>query len=322
MMNGMFIQLYTPGGYGQLPDMAYQIQANDLAALYGVVPGYLLPGGIARLMHFAVACSDDPVRALDEVNIDGALDMYVALASDDAEGYINGCPIVDVPQMSDISDEPVASDLPVLLLNGGLDPATPAEPARTLQATLPNSQYVLFPTGTHIQNFTPCGLEIIDAFVNDPLAPADTTCIPQPFQFAVAQRNSVTGEGGTTLSMEMPAAALSEPGTWLTTYGGILLRIEPAGTPLEEAIATQVAALPVQVEMEPISTEPIAGYPAIALRGDATFGGSPVGLDAYAFEDEQGTYVVAFVTQIAPLIDSYRQDHIPGLLATVTVTKK
>ena len=321
MMNGLFLQLYTPGGYALVPAMAYQMQANDLSALYVTLPLVLTPGGTARLMHFAIACADDPVRSLDDVNVEGALPMYVALAYDDSSSYVAACGLLNLAQLPAVSDEPVASDLPVLLLNGGLDPATPAEPARSLQATLPNSQYVVFPNGTHIQHNSPCGIAVIDAYMTDPSAPVDQSCISQEYGMAVPQRVSAnSSDNSATFSVEIPPAAHLGPYAWLANSTVINLAAFPITTTLDDALNTYVGSLNFQFDNPgAVDTDQITGYTAKWIRANPDVVGAVRGLDIYAFSDESGTYLIAFITQATALIDSVRADTIPTILQTIEV---
>jgi len=63
---------------------------------------------------------------------------------------------------------PVASDVPVLILSGGLDPVTPPAYGTRVAATLPNSRHVVAAGYGHIVSPQACGPRLIAAFVDDP----------------------------------------------------------------------------------------------------------------------------------------------------------
>lgn len=73
---------------------------------------------------------------------------------------------------------PVASALPVLLLSGDFDPITPPAYAERLRPTLSNARHVVFPAGAHGQAMSdPCANRLIEAFLDDPAAALDTSCV-------------------------------------------------------------------------------------------------------------------------------------------------
>ena len=153
-MNALFLNLYIPGGYAQVPAIVYQLSEGDYSALASTLPLYYANSGTARVMHMAIACSDDPIASLDEVNLD-VPEMYKALILDDAESYATVCPMLGVPHMDDSSDALVESEIPALLLQGGLDPATPVSGGDNVATGLPNSYNIVVPAGSHIQSQQP-----------------------------------------------------------------------------------------------------------------------------------------------------------------------
>lgn len=83
--------------------------------------------------------------------------------------------------------QPLVTDTPVLMLQGGLDPQTPEwrseGPASQLQG--PGQHLVLFPQGAHILvGSTPakggdCATRIVEGFLLDPLAAPDDACVEE-----------------------------------------------------------------------------------------------------------------------------------------------
>lgn len=81
------------------------------------------------------------------------------------------------------------TDVPLLIMQGALDPATPASYARAWQSIVngPHQHYVEFPYGAHnitlgtpyLNNntITDCGLQLFVNFVQSPAAPLDTSCV-------------------------------------------------------------------------------------------------------------------------------------------------
>ncbi len=77
------------------------------------------------------------------------------------------------------------TDVPMLMLHGGLDPLTPLERTEAARAhfTGPGRHFVEFPEGTHILlGSTPskggdCATRLLAAFLDDPLAEPDVSCV-------------------------------------------------------------------------------------------------------------------------------------------------
>jgi pimeloyl-ACP methyl ester carboxylesterase len=73
--------------------------------------------------------------------------------------------------------KPVRSDVPVLLISGGIDPATPARYAEDAARTLSRSRLVVIPNGSHVDG-GPCVDAIATAFIAAGNANGlDTSCV-------------------------------------------------------------------------------------------------------------------------------------------------
>jgi pimeloyl-ACP methyl ester carboxylesterase len=72
----------------------------------------------------------------------------------------------------------VASDVPTLLLSGGLDPITPPAYGDSALQGLSRGQHVVVPFAAHgVIDAGPCPVQIMLDFYADPSAPVDTSCI-------------------------------------------------------------------------------------------------------------------------------------------------
>lgn len=77
------------------------------------------------------------------------------------------------------------TDAPILMLQGGLDPQTPAHRTDAARAALdgPGQHFVFFPQGAHVLlGSTPgrggdCATRLLADFLDDPLASPDTSCV-------------------------------------------------------------------------------------------------------------------------------------------------
>ena len=144
--------------------------------------------GISLPMHYATVCSEDPVTSVDDAE---SLDEVYSIVSEyirsDASSYMVICSYLNLPLLPDETDNPISSDLPVLLLSGAFDPATPAYNAEEVLTTLPNGFSIEFPYGGHVQFLSgdPCAESIVAAFIADPTREPDSSCIDEtlPLQF-------------------------------------------------------------------------------------------------------------------------------------------
>ncbi|WP_366930293.1 alpha/beta hydrolase [uncultured Sphingomonas sp.] len=76
-----------------------------------------------------------------------------------------------------MANEPVKSDVPVLVLAGEFDPVTPPAWGRRLLRTMPNARFVQIPGQSHGAMFNRCGGQVTLAFLHDPAAPLSGDCI-------------------------------------------------------------------------------------------------------------------------------------------------
>ncbi len=135
----------------------------------------------AFLMHMAMVCSDDPVKSVDEVKLDGAGRYATLFGQAGAAEYVQLCSLIDVQELPDSTDVDVTTDVPVLLLSGDLDVATPTFRSQEVADALPNATLVVFPGRTHVQiaGSNLCAGQVMMQFVLDPTATLDTSCVAE-----------------------------------------------------------------------------------------------------------------------------------------------
>ncbi len=75
-------------------------------------------------------------------------------------------------------NQPVTSDIPTLILAGEFDPITPPEWGRMTATHLANSYFYEFRGNGHwVTRSSRCALSITLAFLDDPAAPPDASCL-------------------------------------------------------------------------------------------------------------------------------------------------
>jgi hypothetical protein len=273
-------------------------------------------------MHFSVNCSDDPNASLEEFKLNELAPVYESYAWDDAIRLLAGCQVLNVPQLPDVSDQPVASDLPVLLFNGALDPATSPDYGAMIAKYLPNSQNILFPAAGHGQATNPCAMSILTAFAKDPTAKVDTSCIPPKIVFVPIDASATSPDGKAAITMTLPSGFVERQGQWLFGTGMVALIAFPAGTTTEQALENVAKLNKMPFDAAQVKdTAPIAGRPAKTTSGDVMFGTTQYGYDLYAIANPAGAYVVVSLQSSPSILDTWRQQIMPALLNTVKVTQ-
>ncbi|MBQ0933175.1 alpha/beta fold hydrolase [Ideonella alba] len=156
--------LYQPAAAAALPSAIDRAAAGDLGPLLALAtPGPSPSGrpGLAQGQHFSVVCSEDAPL----------LDTQPAAPSPDPAGtealYRRIC--ADWPRASvppDFYRLPL-SPVPVLLMSGGQDPATPPRHAqRVLQALGPKAVHALVPQAGHGVSSLGCLRELMHRFID------------------------------------------------------------------------------------------------------------------------------------------------------------
>ena len=89
------------------------------------------------------------------------------------------CDRLGVPPADTVEGEPVASEVPALVLAGDADAQTPPIWSETVAETLSRSQYLEFPGAGHVVTFAgvDCAAEAALAFLDEPEAELDRSCV-------------------------------------------------------------------------------------------------------------------------------------------------
>jgi pimeloyl-ACP methyl ester carboxylesterase len=308
-----------------LPSIVYRMKDGDFQyTLSGLLPGYLLPGENARAMHFAVNCSDDPVTDADATKV-GVDAPYASLLAREVQEGADACAILGVPQLPDSSDQALISDIPTLLLQGGLDPATPVSGGDEVAKGLSKVTNAVIPAGTHVQGLSACGVQIIASFANDPNGTPDTSCIDPSVPMAVALRPTVPSpDGKASITAQLPAGLVeTAPGNYSDPQHALVLGAYPKtpdnDTAINALLKTYAAFTPVgTIEDGPT----IAGLPSRHYVGTADGFAPGAGIDIYAFSDDATTYVIVGAYADAGTLEPvFRGNQLPALLQSVELGK-
>jgi pimeloyl-ACP methyl ester carboxylesterase len=308
-----------------LPSIVYRMKDGDLQyALSGLLAGYLSSSENSRAMHFAVNCSDDPVTESDATK-QGVDAPYASLLAREVQEGVDACAILGVPQLPASSDEALTSDIPTLILQGGLDQATPVAGGDEVAKGLSKVTNAVIPAGTHVQGLSPCGVQIIASFANDPSATPDTSCIDPAVPMQVALRPTVkSADGKGSLSALLPAGLTeTAPGNYSDPTHIVVLGAFPKKGDDDASINDLLKQYESVKPLGKITDGPtIAGMPSRHFVGTADGYAPGAGIDVYAFSDDTTTYViVGFYSDAGTLEPVFRGNQLPALLQSVDVSK-
>jgi amidase len=311
-MNALFIDLYVPGGYGKLPEYIKQLHDGNPAPLAATLPLVLADSDNARVMHYAINCTDDPTTSMDDLGLKDLPAVYARFVASDGQNYAGICPALALPQLPADSDALVKSDLPALLIQGGLDPATPRNGGLDVAKGLPKSTEVLVPSGNHVQFGNPCVIDIVANFMEDPTAKPDLSCIDPTVAFLYPAPVAFVGPGASTaISVTLPPTFMAAgPGQWSDNTMIALTSSFPVTKTVDMVLAETAAMLKLQ-NPKAVDGPTIAGMKSKLVQAPP--------FDIYVFADKQGAYRVVFDAIDPTTVDFLREKVYPELLRGVTV---
>ena len=157
---------YAPEAASLIPELLALAHDGDFAPLVAaslVIIGDL-PDQFSPALHYSVTCAEDVPRVTREERINGVADERVRSLARRTLAVCDQWPKGAFPP--DFT-EPLRSDVPTLLLSGGLDPVTPPAYAAEVARTLANSRHVVASGFGHIVSTHACAPRLIAAFVDD-----------------------------------------------------------------------------------------------------------------------------------------------------------
>lgn len=185
------VPLYLPSLGAALPYALAAAGSGDygpLVALSAAVSGRLQEQ-LALGMHFAVICAEDmPLLARNGANV-----ASTRFGNTFAQVYAEACSKVATRPVPPEFYQVPRTDVPVLILSGGLDPATPPRHGAAVAQRLGNARHVVAPYLGHGVSAQACAPRLIAQFVrNADAAGLDASCLEklpapsffEPIEFA------------------------------------------------------------------------------------------------------------------------------------------
>lgn len=156
--------LYAPTLAAVLPYALAQAAQGDYAPLVALATavGGSAQENFAEGMHFAVICAEDMPRVDDAA---AAAAAGTRFGTGVLEMYQRVCREVPVRPAPEGFYAVPAAKAPVLLLSGGLDPATPPRHAEAIAKALPNARHLVAPNLGHGVSMQGCAPELVQRFI-------------------------------------------------------------------------------------------------------------------------------------------------------------
>jgi pimeloyl-ACP methyl ester carboxylesterase len=176
VVDAIYSALHNPQAIPVIPKIIANAASGNSTALQQLVRDNLGPSRFTWGLRLSVWCSEelpfeDPRRIATQVSPTlglGGIDEGAATPALCAAWNVAPAPAVE--------NEPVKSDVPVLIFSGEFDPDTPPEWGRRLLDAMPNARFVEFRGRSHGAGFNACGAEIQRAFLRDPRGPLAVDC--------------------------------------------------------------------------------------------------------------------------------------------------
>jgi pimeloyl-ACP methyl ester carboxylesterase len=116
-------------------------------------------------LHYSVTCAEDVPRVTAADAASTLSSLHTKTLAERALSVCTAWP-KGVPPAD--ATTPVKSDVPVLILSGGLDPVTPPANGAEVAKSLPKSRHIVASGYGHIVSPHACGPRLIASFVDDP----------------------------------------------------------------------------------------------------------------------------------------------------------
>ncbi|HXF61902.1 MAG TPA: alpha/beta fold hydrolase, partial [Caldilineaceae bacterium] len=186
LLNGLYLHLFSGAeAVAEFPYRVAQVERGDYSYLAGLfsdisVSDPLAGSGLYNTIH----CAEEVLLTTPE-ELQASIEAYPRLAAallasgpDALTSIFDECKSWGVAAAGKEFATPVASDIPTLILQGGLDFQTPISWALQARRGLSNSQLVYLPTAGHVSSMEDsCAASLVAQFAADPEGRLDTSCL-------------------------------------------------------------------------------------------------------------------------------------------------
>ncbi|SDE87510.1 TAP-like protein [Blastococcus fimeti] len=261
----LFDSLYSTELVPHLPEVITAAAAGEFGSIG------LLVGTQTQTLDFQAIAQQLAVQCHEEMVFQSYLDIAAAAAEHPlVEGYFEDGPLSgtglamtcsswDAGAAAPEADEPLASDIPTLVLAGDLDPITPPRWGEQIAGDLSEAFYVQFPfTGHGSLPSHACAVDITEDFLDEPDQEPGTDCVDDiaapaftPEGIQVEMTPFESDELG--LAGLRPEAWIEAiPGLWQESFLSSLIQQVVPGVTADEVLATVAEQLGTEEPLVPV----------------------------------------------------------------------
>lgn len=167
---------YSASAARALPATLARFVAGDMTELDAHIADR---SGYAEAQHMTHLCKEEfPFESADRMRVGAKRDPVSGLLASSMGRYFEVCKAFPVGAPNPLEAQPVSSDVPALFLAAEIDPGCPPAVARAAVGRFPKGQLTIVPNTTHgVSGGSACARKMIRAFLIDPTAPIDETCL-------------------------------------------------------------------------------------------------------------------------------------------------
>jgi len=168
---------YAPELEALLPEVIGRAAEGDFGPLYAgaMLVTADLDEQSNTALHYSVTCAEDVPRVSAAEASATLKDLRTKAL---AQRALAVCAVWPKGTQAPDATTPVKSDVPVLILSGGLDPVTPPANGAEVAKTLPASRHIVARGYGHIVSPHACAPRLIAAFIDDPtFATLPASCV-------------------------------------------------------------------------------------------------------------------------------------------------
>ncbi|MGS0681044.1 alpha/beta hydrolase [Shewanella sp. 125m-7] len=169
--------LYSPSTRSLIPHAIHQAAKGNFQPVTGLYAMGIDNAGIAMGMHASVVCGEDWQRLTPELRAKTSESYF---GKEMLKTFADSCAVWNMPAVDANFSDPIASDIPTLLLSGELDPATPPSWGELAMEKLTNAKHFVAPYATHGVAYQSCGNDLIAELVEQgSVAELDAKCLQE-----------------------------------------------------------------------------------------------------------------------------------------------
>jgi pimeloyl-ACP methyl ester carboxylesterase len=182
-LSGLFRPLYVAEMASLLPYGVAAAAAGDFNPLLAQNLEFTadIAENLSIGMHLSVLCTEDVSRVSPDELVRLDASFFGRTLVDD---FVRACALWPRGKLPVDYYDPVVSDVPVLVLSGGIDPATPPRHGETVARSLANARHLVAPHIGHGVSLRGCAPRLVESFIRTAdAAGLDGSClerIPRP----------------------------------------------------------------------------------------------------------------------------------------------